>query len=66
VPWSAATVVDAQAPPGNKALADLGTQLLDTIDDLHRLVVSAEVTLGSDRQDSDAAIFARALAVTSR
>ncbi|MBC48955.1 MAG: hypothetical protein CMF24_04420 [Ilumatobacter sp.] len=38
-PWSATTVVDAQAPPGNKALADLGTQLLDTIDDLHRLVV---------------------------
>jgi len=38
-PWSVATVVDAQAPPGNKAPADLGTQRLDTIDDLHWLLV---------------------------
>jgi hypothetical protein len=32
-------VVDAQAPAGNMALADLGAQRLDTIDDLHGLLV---------------------------
>jgi hypothetical protein len=38
-PGSVVTVVDAQAPAGNMALADLGAQRLDTIDDLHGLLV---------------------------
>ncbi len=38
-PGSVVTVVDAQAPAGNATLADLGAQRLDTIDDLHGLLV---------------------------
>jgi predicted Rossmann fold nucleotide-binding protein DprA/Smf involved in DNA uptake len=38
-PGSVVTVVDANAPTGNKALADLGAQRLDAIDDLHGFLV---------------------------
>ena len=38
-PGSVVIVVDAQAPAGNVALADLGAQRLDTIDGLHGLLV---------------------------
>lgn len=38
-PGSVVTVADADAPAGNKALADLGAQRLDAIDGLHALLV---------------------------
>lgn len=38
-PGSVVTVVDADAPAGNRALADLGAQRLDAIDGLHALLV---------------------------
>ncbi len=38
-PASVVTVVDADAPPGNRALADLGAHQLASIDELHELLV---------------------------